>query len=315
MRFMNYTKLWFSISALLIIPGLIALFAWGLRIGIDFKGGTLIELRSIPRNQASGDVIADDNRESQDANQLAAEIRKNLAQAGIENVTVQPAGQGSVFLKTEPVNQEQHQKILEAVQTDNGEVEEVRFETVGPTISADLTQKAIFAVILASFIIIFYIAFAFRGVPKPASSWRFGISAVAALLHDLIFVIGAFAILGHFFHYEVDSLFITALLTVMGFSVHDTIVVFDRLRENLRRSPARTFGETADLSIAQTLGRSLATSLTVIIVLLALFLLGGASTKPFILALLLGITIGTYSSIFNATPLLVVWQNATSRRR
>ncbi|MEK7461440.1 MAG: protein translocase subunit SecF [Patescibacteria group bacterium] len=294
---MKYTKLWFSISALLIIPGIIALVTWGLRFGIDFRGGTLIELKF-----SQADIQTE-------------QIRTALADVQLENLIVQPAGQGSVFLRTGPIDTEKHTQIGENIKNKLGEYLEARFESVGPTVSQDLTKKAIIAVIFASIVIIFYIAFAFRGVPKPASSWRFGISAVAALAHDLLFVVGAFAILGHFFHYEVDSLFITALLTVMGFSVHDTIVVFDRLRENLRKSPSRTFSEIADLAITQTLGRSLATSLTVVFVLLSLFLLGGESIKPFVLALLLGVTIGTYSSIFNATPLLVVWQNAATRRR
>jgi preprotein translocase subunit SecF len=303
MQFMKYTKLWFTISAILIIPGLVALITWGLRFGIDFKGGTLIELRFNQNTE-----VRSQNEE------LTENVRTALKDVELENLLVQSAGQGSVFLRTGSVNQEKHAEIQEKLKAGVGEFEEVRFESVGPTVSQDLTRKAVIAVIIASFVIIFYIAFAFRGVPKPASSWRFGISAVFALIHDLIFVIGAFAILGHFFHYEVDSLFITALLTVMGFSVHDTIVVFDRLRENLKKSPAASFSEIADISITQTLGRSLATSLTVIFVLLSLFLLGGESTKPFVLALLLGVTIGTYSSIFNATPLLVMWHNRTTRR-
>ena len=299
MKFMRYTKFWFGLSALLIVPGLIGLATWGLKVGIDFKGGTLIELRF-----TGGDT-----------SQPAEGIRTALADSNLENLIVQSAGQGSVFLRTGTIDQEKRTEIENKIKNAVGEFEEVRFESVGPTISQDLTRKAIIAVIVASLVIILYIAFAFRGVPKPASSWRFGVSAVGALLHDLIFVIGAFAILGHFFHYEIDSLFITALLTVMGFSVHDTIVVFDRLRENLRKSPALAFSDIADISISQTLGRSLATSLTVIFVLLSLFLLGGESTRPFVLALLLGVTIGTYSSIFNATPLLVVWQNRATRHR
>ena len=294
---MKYTKIWFGISALLIVPGIVALFTWGLRVGIDFRGGTLIELKF---------------SQSTDQTQPVREAVKDLA---LDNLIIQKAGEGSVFLRTGVIDAQKHSQIGESIKNKIGEYQEVRFETVGPTISADLTKKALIAVIVASIVIIFYIAFAFRGVPKPASSWRFGVSAVAALAHDLLFVIGAFAILGHFFHYEVDSLFITALLTVMGFSVHDTIVVFDRLRENLRKSPNQSFSAIADVAITQTLGRSLATSLTVIFVLLSLFLLGGESSKPFVMALLLGVTIGTYSSIFNATPLLVAWQRAATRNR
>lgn len=297
MDFMKYKWLWFSISALLIVPGIVALAVWHLQLGIDFTGGSLVEIQFTDAAKANTTQISD-----------------ALKSVGLQSLSVQAAGQGSVLLRSKPVNQDQHDRLLKTLTDKIGENKEVRFETVGPTVSQDLTKKAILAVIVASIAIILFIAWAFRSVPKPASSWRFGVSAIGALLHDLLFVVGAFAILGHFFHYEVDSLFITALLTVMGFSVHDTIVVFDRIRENLKRSPSVGFSDIANASLAQTLSRSLATSLTVILVLLALFLLGGESIKPFIMALLLGITIGTYSSIFNATPLLVVWQEAATRR-
>lgn len=303
MNFMGFNKIWFAISALLIAPGIIALAVWGLRLGIDFTGGTLLELQ-----------FQEQNLESRILN-LGEVIETAIKETGVEHGTVQSVGQGRVLIRIEPVNQEQHAAILQKIGETVGEHEEGRFETVGPTISRDLTRKAISAVVVASLAIILYIAWSFRGIPKPASSWRFGVAAVAALLHDLLFVVGAFAILGHFAGYEVDGLFITALLTVMGFSVHDTIVVFDRMRENLKRFPGLSFADNANLSLTQTLARSLGTSLTVLLVLLALYLLGPATIQPFVLALLLGITIGTYSSIFFATPLVVVWQEAINRRK
>ncbi len=298
MNFMKYKSLWFGISAILIIPGIIALFLWQLRVGIDFSGGSLLEVQFA--NQADAD---------------ATKITKALEDEKLSHLVVQSAGQGTVLIRTEPVNQEKHATILKDLTEKVGENKEIRFENVGPTVSRDLTKNAQKAVAWASIAIVLFVAWAFRGLPKPISSWRFGISAIVALAHDLLFVVGAFSILGHFYGYEVDSLFITALLTIMGFSVHDTIVVFDRIRENLKRSPSASFSDIANASLGQTLGRSLATSLTVIFVLLAMFLLGGETIKPFILALLLGVTIGTYSSIFNATPLLVVWQEAADRRR
>lgn len=297
MNFMKYKTLWFGISALLILPGVLALIVWHLQVGIDFTGGSVAEI------QFSNSSLADTSR-----------VTQALTDLHLSNLSVQTAGQGSVIIRSETLDQRQHTALTQALTQKIGANKEVSFETVGPTVSKDLTNKAILAVIIASVAIILFIAWAFRSVPRPASGWRFGISAIAALLHDLLFVVGAFAILGHFFHYEVDSLFITALLTVMGFSVHDTIVVFDRIRENLKRSPSTSFSDIANISLAQTLSRSLATSLTVIFVLLAMFLLGGVTIKPFIMALLLGITIGTYSSIFNATPLLVVWQEVVMRR-
>lgn len=298
MNFIKHTKLWFSLSALLILPGLIALALWGLNLGIDFRGGTLIEIQFANQPDISTTTVTE-----------------GLQKLNLAHVTAQQAGQGTILLRTEPVNEEQHAAILATLTERVGENQEIRFESVGPTISQDLTRKAISAVVVASIAIILYIAWSFRGLPRPASSWRFGVSAVLALLHDLVFIIGAFAILGHYAHYEIDSLFITALLTIMGFSVHDTIVVFDRMRENLKRFPHQSFTETANISLTQTLGRSLGTSLTVLLVLLSLFLLGPETIQPFTLALILGITIGTFSSIFFATPLVVVWQNALARRK
>ena len=252
----------------------------------------------------------------------ATDIRSNLDSLDgqpFKNANIQPSGDG-IIIRTEEMTEENQKKLTEALSM-VGEYQQNRLETVGPTVSADLKRKAIISVILATLVIIVYIAIAFRKVPKPANSWRFGICAVLALIHDILFVVGVFAILGHFFGYEVDSLFITALLTIMGFSVHDTIVVFDRIRENLRKSPSLNlpdgkagFEMNVNNSILQTLNRSLNTSFTVIIVLLSLYLLGGETLKHFILALLIGIAIGTYSSIFNASPLLVTW-SAWARRR
>ena len=291
------------ISILLILPGVLSLIFWGLKTGIDFRGGTLLEIQF--KDQKS-----------------ATDIRSNLDSLDgqpFKNANIQPSGDG-IIIRTEEMTEENQKKLTEALSR-VGEYQQNRLETVGPTVSADLKRKAIISVILATLVIIVYIAIAFRKVPKPANSWRFGICAVLALIHDILFVVGVFAILGHFFGYEVDSLFITALLTIMGFSVHDTIVVFDRIRENLRKSPSLNlpdgkagFEMNVNNSILQTLNRSLNTSFTVIIVLLSLYLLGGETLKHFILALLIGIAIGTYSSIFNASPLLVTW-SAWARRR
>ncbi len=186
---------------------------------------------------------------------------------------------------------------------------EIRFETVGPVIGRELTQKSLYSVGVASLAIILYIAYAFRQIPKPYSSWKFGIAAVVALLHDVLVVVGVFSLLGHFYGVEIDALFITALLTVMGFSVHDTIVVFDRIRENLQKNVGReAFTQVVNESLLQTLGRSLTTSLTVLFTLLALILFGGETIRWFVVALFVGVFSGTYSSIFNAAPLLVIWE-------
>jgi len=295
MNIIGYRKLWYTISAILVIPGIIALFLWGLKPGIDFSGGTLMEIQF-----TKSDVSVE-------------QVRDSLKDLSLRNLVVQPSGNSNFLLRTEQINQETHTKVNESL-AKIGESQELRFDTVGPTVSNDLKNKAIIALIMASLAIIIYIAIAFRQVPRPVNSWRFGVCAVLALVHDLAFVTGLFAILGHFYGYEIDSLFITALLTIMGFSVHDTIVVFDRIRENLRKHPSVDFETNVNDSILQTLNRSLNTSLTVLIVLACLYFLGGESLKQFILALLVGIAIGTYSSIFNASQLLVSWQGWINTR-
>src|SRR3990167_5795536 len=292
-------KIWYLISLILIIPGILAIIFWRIPTGLDFKGGTLIDI------------------EYQEI--IPKEKIENAIEPIVKEAFIQQSNK-SFIIRTPVLDFEMQQK-LEAELSKIGEYQKNRFEIVGPTVSNNLKNKAILAVILATIGIIIYISIAFRKVPKPASSWRFGVCAVSALIHNITFVIGLFEILGHFFAFEVDSLFITALLTIMGFSVHDTIVVFDRIRENLRKSPSLNlpdgkagFEMNVNNSILQTLNRSLNTSFTVIIVLLSLYLLGGETLKHFILALLIDIAIGTYSSIFNASPLLVTW-SAWARRR
>ncbi len=291
-------KWWFIISGLIILPGLIALILWGLRLGIDFSGGTLIELE-FPKAETV-------NKE---------QVEELLDPLNLENLQVQVTGEKSVFIRTKPITKEEFNKIQGTLAEKLGEVKGVRFETVGPVISKNLTQKAVIAVIVASIAIILYIAWAFRKVPAPASSFRFGVCAIIALIHDLLIVCGIFAILGHFLGVEIDGLFITALLTVMGFSVNDTIVVFDRIRENLRLHPNLSFEEVANESVTQTITRSINTSLTTLLILICIYIFGGETLRYFVLALLVGIFIGTYSSIFTASPILVVWQNWVERKK
>jgi preprotein translocase subunit SecF len=291
MQFMgSKKKWWFIISGIVILPGILSLIFWGLRWGIDFKGGSLYEVR-IKKESVR-----------------IEEVKETLKPLNLPDLSVVATAQSTFLIKTAPIEQEQINQIKDKIKEKFGETEEIRYETVGPVVGTDLRKKAIWAVSLACFFIVLYIAWAFRSVPKPQSSFKFGLCAIIALVHDILVVLGTFSILGHFLGYEVDAYFITALLTVLGFSVHDTIVVFDRIRENLKRLPGIDFETVANESVIQTLTRSINTSLTVILVLLALFLLGGETIKPFVLALLIGMTTGTYSSIFNATPLLVIWQ-------
>lgn len=295
MNIIGKRKIWYSLSLILIVPGIVAIILWGIKFGIDFRGGTQMDVHFTQQTSSS-------------------DIRSAINTVGLNNIEIISTTGGDYLIRTEGISDAQHKSVTDAL-AKVGENKEISYESVGPTVSSDISRKAIIAIILAAMAIIVYIAIAFRKLPKPASSWRFGVCAVIALIHDLSFVIGAFAIFGHFFNYEVDSLFVTALLTIMGFSVHDTIVVFDRIRENLRKHPSHSFEENANQSINQTLNRSLNTSITVLIVLTSLYFLGGDSLHNFVLALLLGVTIGTYSSIFNASPLLVTWQGWRTRDR
>lgn len=295
MRFLGKKKIWWlSLSIVLALLGILAVFIWKLPLGIDFRGGALFEI------QFAKPVAQD---------QLRAKLETYQEAHG---VTVSAAGENDYLIKTLPITDSEKQGIENKLKTDFGSITVKQFQSVGPSVSKDLTNKAGIAVVLASLLILFYLAYAFRKVTQPVSSWRFGAVAIVALLHDLIISVGVFAIVAHFLHYEVDASFITALLTIMGFSVHDTIVVFDRLRENLMHANVTTgqqFEQIADQSLSETLNRSLATSLTVLFTLTALTILGGSSIRPFVVTLLIGIFIGTYSSIFTATPLLTIWQN------
>jgi len=289
MNIVGRRKLWFSISILLILPGTIALLVWGLKPGIDFTGGQEMEI--------AGDIGQ-------------SELSELVSKAGVKDITVTTSGGDRLLVRYSDKDVGESQQIRQNISAllKQKNLQETSFSSVGPSISRDITARALLGVGLASLAILLYVAFAFRNTPPPVSPWSFGATAIIALLHDALFLLGIFAILGHFFGIQVDALFVTAVLTVIGFSVHDTIVVYDRIRENLRRHN-KPFEEIVNISINETLARSLNTSITVIIVLLAFFMFGGESIKYFVLALLIGIISGTYSSIFNASPLLVVYNN------
>jgi len=290
---MKYKWLYFSISLLILIPGVFSLVRFGLKPSIDFTGGTLLEFQA--NNALSQDVIYE------------AAKKQN-----IEISSIQTTGNDSYIIRMKPIDNDQNERFKSELASVSGQLKELSFQTVGPVVGKELTQKAILSVVIASLAIITYIAWSFRHVPKPYSSWKFGVSAVLALVHDTLVVLGVFSVLGHLYGVEVDALFVTAVLTIIGFSVHDTIVVFDRVRENLPKMPKESFSDVVDFSLTETLVRSLNTSLTVVLTLVALLLFGGESTRWFVLALLVGIVSGTFSSIFNAAPLLVLWEQKKS---
>ncbi len=290
----KHYKFWFTVSGIILLAGIFSLTAFGLRLGVDFTGGTVTQLEFTKK--------PDQNK-----------IKDVLNKENIGGFQVQQAGDNGIIFKTKSLDKPAHDKIEQDLRTAVGAFTETSYTNIGPTIGQELRSKAVYELLLVSLGIVLYIAYAFRKVTRPITSWKFGWAAIIALLHDLFVVAGIFSLLGHFFAIEVDSLFVTALLTVLGFSVHDTIVVFDRIRENLKTEAGQPIDYIVNHSINQTIVRSLNTSLTVLFVLLALLLFGGSTIHYFVLALFIGIIAGTYSSIFIASPILVLWQRWQDR--
>ncbi len=284
--------LWVSISGVLIAASIVMVGMWGLKLGIDFTGGSLLEVKYLG--------VAP----------TVTEVEEKLAGLNLKSLTAQPTEQNGMIIRFQDTSEETHQAILKELPPH----EELRFEAVGPSIGQELQRKAIIAILLVLLTISLYMAWAFRKVSRPVASWKYGVVTLISLFHDVVIVLGLFAFLGHFYGVEVNTPFIAAVLTVLGFSVHDTIVVFDRIRENLPRS-AQDFAGTVNASLNQTIVRSINTSITVMLVLAAIVFLGGATITHFALALLVGIFFGTYSSIFLASPLLVFWDNFTRRNQ
>ncbi len=357
-------KIWFGFSLIMILASIFALVKWDLKYGVDFAGGTLMEL----------------NFKSQTLN--SQEIKDSLGELELGDVSVQFSGERNVILRLRDIDEDTHQRIIESLGNsvsekteiinngvenidgdvsktnfeesenqleddlvvdakdvqesvqikaiegegvenididlgENGEkyIEEKRADIIGPVIGNELKSKAKLAIVIALIAIILYIGWAFRKVSKPVSSFKYGIIATIALFHDIIITLGVFSVLGHFYGVEIGISFVAALLAILGYSVNDTIVVFDRTRENLFRAKDDDFEKTVNESINETLVRSINTSFTTLLVLFTLFLFGGETIKYFIVALIVGIAAGTYSSIFIASPLLVTWQKISARRR
>lgn len=290
-------KITYTISGILVLLSLVSMALWRFNFGIDFKGGSLMEIEfaeNKPKNE---------------------EIKTALGGFDLGDVKVQSTGDKGYVLRFKSVDEETHQKILVSLKNISAnEIEEKRFDSIGSTIGKELQKKALMAIALVILMIVIYISFAFRQSSKPVSSWKYGVAAVIALIHDIAIPTGVFSILGHFKGVEIDSLFVTALLTILGFSVHDTIVVFDRTRENLKKRVGNSFEETVDTSVRQVFKRSIITSLTIILVLSALLAFGGETTRFFSLALIIGIFSGAYSSIFIASPILVSWNNWSQKK-
>ncbi|MCL0054439.1 protein translocase subunit SecF [Dehalococcoidia bacterium] len=286
-------RFWFFLISLLVItPGVIFLIiAPGLRPGIDFTGGSSMTLQF----QESSSVTQQ-------------EMREALSKHGYSESTVQNLGNNSFFVRTKQLDEEAKDSLVEGLTTSlapgSGNVLQ-GFDLVSPVVAQETVLNAFWAVLAAAVGIFFYVWWAFRNVPSP---FRYGLAAIAALLHDATIVVGIFAILGEVLQMEVNTMFLIALLTVIGYSVNDTIVVFDKIRENVLIYANRPFPEIVNLSIAETIGRSINTSFTLLVTLLALILFGGATIREFLIVLLIGVVVGTYSSIAVASQILVTWE-------
>jgi preprotein translocase subunit SecF len=293
MNIVSHRKIYFTISATLLIASALSLSFFGLRLGIDFTGGTLMEvefLKERPNNQ---------------------EIQEKLAGLELGQINLQPTRENGLILRLKDIDEVTHQQILEKIALT--QANEKRFESIGPLIGNELKRKAFWAIGLALIAIILYIAWAFRKVSRPVASWQYGLVAIIALFHDIFITLGFFSFFSYFREIEIGLPFVAAFLTILGYSVNNSIVIFDRARENLLKTNWTDFGQVINQSINQSLTRCLNTALTTLFVLLAIFFLGGQSIKYFSLALIIGIIIGTYSSIFITSPLVVAWQSRKYR--
>ena len=292
-NFVKHSKIYYIFSAVLLAVSLFSLLFFGLKWGIDFTGGSIIEV------EFSESVL--DN----------ATAKQQLADLNLGEVIVQPTGEKGIILRLKSVDEETHGKILEKL----GNVQERRFEAIGPIIGQELTKKTRVAVVLALLSIIIYITFAFAKLSWPMKSWQYSIAALLALFHDILIPLGAFAVLGRFYGAEMTIPIIAALLTVLGYSINDTVVVYDRIRENLLKRKFSTFEETVNQSLNQTLSRSINTVVTVLLTLFAIYFFGGETLRYFSLALIVGIVSGMYSSICIASPLMVSWAKWQEKKK
>lgn len=287
-------RIFIVISGILSVISIISLIVWGLNFGTDFTGGTSMELQFNNVSRPDTTVV------------------KESLNSTLGSIEAQSSGEDKMILKFKTIDETTHQLVLKNLKDkftkDGGTIEEARYESIGPTVGKEMERKAFWAILFVNLGILIYISFAFRKVSKPVPSWVYAAGAIIALIHDVLITTGFFSILGHFFGVEFTFMIIVALLTILGYSVHDTIVVYDRIRENLLRAKRSDFENTVNESINQTLARSINTSLATELSLLALYFFGGDTIKYFTVALIFGIFFGTYSSIFIATAFVMEWQ-------
>ena len=287
-NFIKYRKFYFIFSGILILAAISSLMIFGLKPGIDFTGGSILEL------------------EFKTERPNTFQIQEKLAELNLGEFYLQPTGQKGLILRMGDITQESHQKILEKL-GNLQELNELRFESIGPIIGKELKEKTKIVIILSLLAILLYIAFSFRKIQRPISSWQYGLASLLVLFHDILIPLGIFSILGKFSGVQITIPVITALLTVVGYAINNVVVVYDRIRENILKFGKLDFAQIVNQSINQTLTRQINTSLTTLFPLFFIFFFGGETLKYFALTLILGILAGTYSSIFLAGPILVSW--------
>ena len=304
MFIVNNRKFFFALSTLLVAGSIIAIAVFGFNLGIDFKGGSILEVSYAQQK-------IDDVSTMQSGRPVSDKVKANLDNLGLGNYILTPVGDSNYILKTRDITPNEKVLVMSAFQIDpKNPAKEEKFSSLGPVVGSQLKNKAMMAIALVVLAIVLFITFAFRKVSNPVASWKYGLATIIALAHDVIIPTGVFVTWIHFHGGEIDLLFVTALLAILGYSVHDTIVVFDRVREHLKTGNTKvSFTETVGDSVSQTMGRSINTSLTIFIALASLYFLGGESTRDFAFVLLVGVIAGTYSSIFVASPLLVTLKN------
>lgn len=314
-------KYTYIVSSTLVVASIVILFFWGLKLGIDFKGGTLMEVKfsqeDTPENAPENKSSEEKQEEPKEFKSPSREeVQEKVKDLGLTSLNVQESQDNVVILRYIGSDEDLNQKVVEKLNEFEGKVEMLRVDFIGSSISKQLKQNAILAIVLAIMGIALYIAWSFRKISHPIASWQYGIGAIIALAHDIIITLGIFVLLGKFFNVEIEASFVAALLTILGYSVNDTIVVYDRIRENLIKSDRKeSFESIVNKSIIETIARSINTSLTVVIVLVTIVLFGGESIKYFSLAILIGVLVGTYSSIFVASALLVSNYNIEYKRK
>lgn len=303
--FMKYRYLYFFISALVIVPGVFSLLKWGLKPAIDFTGGTVWEIQfsAISPATISGEIEA-----GKPSPITPNDLKTKVEVVGVEVVSIEQKPEEHFILRLRPIDQTKKNALGKALTETFGNFTEISYELVGPTLGRELLVKTVTGVLLATTVILFYIAWRFK-------KRMYGISATLATLHDTLVILGVFSLLGRFYGVEVDTLFVTAVLTILSFSVHDTIVTYDRIRESQTKNPDAKLYDLINKAVGETLTRSFNNSLTIIFMLLALFLLGGESIHWFVFALLVGTISGTYSSAFTAAPILVTWDLLSKSRK